>query len=88
MADVQVTCITKPDRNSRHEGITHIGGSGWRWPVSKVIESIRSGTNTFHTVANGRRANIEVVEGPRPYLRTKADGTWTDNLLALPQCSG
>jgi hypothetical protein len=88
MADAQVTCITKPDRNSRFEGITHIGGQGWRWPVSQVIESIRSGTNTFYTFSNGQRANIEVVDAPRPYLRTRADGLWNDNLLALPQCGG
>jgi frataxin-like iron-binding protein CyaY len=35
----------------------------------------------------GNRADVGVVTpatGPK-YLRTYADGTWTDNLLALPQ---
>ena len=36
----------------------------------------------------GPVAAIEVVDGPRPYLRTKADNVWNDNLLALPQCPG
>jgi hypothetical protein len=64
MADVLVTCITKPDPNSRYEGISHIGGAGWRWPVSQVVESIRNRTNTFYTFVNGKRAEISVVDGP------------------------
>jgi hypothetical protein len=88
MADALVSCITKPDPSSRHEGITHVGGPGWRWPVSQVIDSIRSRTNTFYTSVGGKRADIEVVDGPRPYLRTRADGLWNDNLLALPLCPG
>jgi hypothetical protein len=88
MADVQVTCITKPDPNSRHEGITHLGGAGWRWTVAQVIDSIRAKTNTFYTRVDGKRADIGVVEGARPYLRTYADKVWNDNLLALPQCGG
>ncbi len=88
MADVLVTCITKPDPNSRFEGITHVGGQGWQWPVSQVIESIRSRTNTFYTFVGGKRADLEVVDAPRPYLRTRADGVWNDNLLALSRCGG
>jgi hypothetical protein len=36
---------------------------------------------------NGRRINIAVyqLDGVN-YLRTYADGDWTDNLLALPLC--
>jgi hypothetical protein len=87
MADVQVTCINKQPRNNTHEGITHLGGAGWRWPRADVIASINAGTNTFHTLVAGRRANLAVVQGPSgPYVRTHADGQWNDNLLALPEC--
>ena len=87
MADVQVTCITKPDRNSSHEGITHLGGATWKWPRADVIRSIRAKTNSFYTLVGGRRADVGVVEGPHgPYVRTYADGVWNDNLLALPEC--
>jgi hypothetical protein len=90
MADVQVTCIVKRDPSSRHEGILQIGGTGgggWRLPAGEAIASIKAGTNTFYTFANGRRAEVAVVQGPTgPYLRTHADGQYNDNLLALPQC--
>jgi hypothetical protein len=88
MADVQVTCINKQPRNSTHEGITHLGGSGWKWTRSEVIQSIRGKTNTFYTRVNGTRADIGVVDGQNgPYVRTYADGKWNDNLLALPECA-
>ena len=87
MADAQVTCINKTPRNNPHEGITHLGGSGWRWTRQQVIDSIRNKSNTFYTQVNGKRADIGIVDGPSgPYLRTYADGTWNDNLLALPEC--
>ena len=89
MADVQVTCINKQPRDITHEGITHLGGSGWRWTRQQVIDSIEAKTNTFYTYVAGNRGNIGVVNGPNgKYLRTYADGKWNDNLLSLPECSG
>ena len=89
MADVRVTCINKQPRNNTHEGITHLGGSGWRWPRADVINSIENKSNTFHTLVGGNRAEIGVVNGPNgKYVCTYADGKWNDNLLALPECSG
>lgn len=90
MADVQVSCINKTPRNNPYEGITHLGGTGgggWRWTRQQVIDSIRNKTNTFYTQVGGKRADIGIVDGPNgPYLRTYADSTWNDNLLALPEC--
>ncbi|UYV15933.1 DUF3892 domain-containing protein [Porphyrobacter sp. ULC335] len=89
MADVQVTCINKQPRDNTHEGITHLGGSGWRWTRKQVIDSIEAKTNTFYTKVAGNRGNIGVVNGPNgKYLRTYADGKWNDNLLSLPECTG
>jgi hypothetical protein len=89
MADVQVTCINKQPRDNTHEGITHLGNpaNSWKWPRQQVIDSINSGSNTFYTRVNGKRADIAVVQGPHgPHLRTHADGVWNDNLLALAEC--
>lgn len=87
MADVQVTCINKQPRNNPHEGITHLGGDTWRWTRQQVIDSIKAGSNTFFTRVNGKRADIAVVKGSNgEYLQTHADGSWNNNLLALPEC--
>ncbi|MGE6385420.1 DUF3892 domain-containing protein [Pseudomonas sp. NPDC078416] len=92
MADVQVTCITKPNAQSTHEHITHLGNPAgkWMWTREQVIQSIDSKTNTFYVVdpVNGKRANIGVVRaaGKAPYVRTYSDGDWNNNLLSLNQC--
>lgn len=94
MADCQITCITKPNVHSAHEHITHVGNSGWsmkRLPVEEVIRMIKNGINTFYVKdARGNRADVGVVAATatrREHIRTYADGKWTDNLLALNQCS-
>ena len=92
MADVQVTCITKPHPLSPHEHISHVGNpqAGWEWTREQVVASIEAGTNTFYVrdKKTGKRADVGVVRpaGRAPYLRTHADGYWNDNLLALDQC--
>jgi hypothetical protein len=88
MADVKVSCINKQPRNDPYEGITHLGGNGWKWTRQQVIDSIEAKTNTFYTEVNGNRGNIGVVDGANgKYLRTHADGKWNDNLLSLPECA-
>ena len=91
MSDVRVTCITKPDRFGTHEHITHLGGNGWKWTREEVIRSIDARSNAFYVQDGaGRRADVRVVDpgnGRARYVRTYADGVWTDNLLALPPCS-
>lgn len=91
MADVQVTCISKPHPQSQHEHITHAGNPPrWVWRTEDVISSITMGTNSFFVLDRftGRRSEVGVVRptGRRPYLRTYADGIWNDNLLSLNQC--
>ena len=91
MADVQVTCINKPNRNSQHEHITHLGGNTWKWTRQQVIQSIDNRTNTFFVIdpVSGRRADVGVVrptDGRAPFVQTYADGVWTNNLLSLAEC--
>jgi hypothetical protein len=88
MSDLQVTCINKQPRNNPHEGITHLGGAGWRKTRQEVINLIRSGTNSYYTLVGGKRAAVAIRDGANgPYLQTQADGYWNDNLLALPECA-
>lgn len=88
MADVQITCITKNTRDDTHGGITHVGNSAGKWSRADVIAWIEAGQNTFYTVANNVRADVAVVNGASgKYLRTHADGQYTDNLLWLPACA-
>lgn len=92
MADAQVTCIVKPNAQSSHEHITHLGNPAgdWMWPREQVIRSIDEKSNTFYVLdpTSGKRADIGVVReaGKAPYLRTYADGRWDNNLLSLNQC--
>ena len=93
MGNYQVTCINKPDRSSKHEHITHIGNTAnnWRMTREEAITRIDSNRDSFYTLdSRGNRATVGVVRptSGRPYLRTYADGKWTDNLLALAECSG
>jgi hypothetical protein len=93
MADVKVTCITKPHPQSPHEHITRLGNPalGWKWTREDVIRSIDAGTNTFFVLDpnNGKRSEVGVIRptGRDPYVRTHADGDWNDNLLSLNQCT-
>jgi hypothetical protein len=97
MADVQVTCITKPHPQSPHEHITQLGNpsAGWTWPREQVIASIEAKSNTFYVLdpRTGKRADIGVVRaaGHAPYLRTYADGVWTticSHLTSAPYETG
>lgn len=92
MNEYEVNCINKPDRNSPHEHITHIGhsGNGWRITRETAISRIESKAEAYFTVdkSTGKRVYVGVVREPgkAPYLRTYADGKWNDNLLAQGEC--
>jgi 23S rRNA A2030 N6-methylase RlmJ len=94
MSEYLVTCVTKPDRFSTHEHITHIGNTADKWKITResAITQIDAKQAGFYTVdsGTGRRAYVGVVReaGKAPYLRTHADGTWNDNLLAQAECNG
>lgn len=92
MNQYQVTCINKPDRNSTHEHITHIGNSAgaWRLTREEAIKRIDAKKDGFYTLdpVSKNRAEVGVVRemGTAPFLRTYADGQWNNNLLSLPEC--
>ena len=92
MSDFLVNCITKPNRESRHEHITHIGNCEGHWRLTReaAIARIDAKKESFYTLdrQTGRRVDIAVVReaGRLPFLRTHADGKWNDNLLAQREC--
>jgi hypothetical protein len=86
---VYITAIS-PTNAGQHQHITDI-----RW-----VDSSRSTSNTMsrqRAVAWVRQGNtlvvagtdgpveVQVVDADPPYLRTVANGSFTDNLLALPK---
>jgi hypothetical protein len=91
---LQITGIRKPDPDDPHEAISH-----YRWhdnsdntngiderealikwmKANKVDAYVADGTDKVWCEIRENRYSTK-------YLQTYADGKWTDNLLALPQC--
>jgi hypothetical protein len=87
----QITCITKPNRQSTVEHITHVGGYGskhWKLNVETVITRIEGKIENFFVKVGHNEADVVVMSptGRRKYIRTEPDLTKVDNLLSLPEC--
>jgi hypothetical protein len=89
----QILFITKSNRLSPHERITHIGGlllnsSPWRLTQQKAIQMIERGEEGFYVSRNGGLAADVIVSISRlgnKYLTTERDGETQNNLLSLPE---
>src|SRR5437867_11127476 len=91
----RITCITKADRYSPVEHITHVGGFGssqWKLTVEEVmrrIESTGAAHEDFYVRVGNAEANVVVVPAApnkRKHIKTIPDSTPVDNLLSLPEC--
>jgi hypothetical protein len=90
---VQISCINKTPRQDPHLRISHVGGinaSGSRWELSEddAIAGIKQAQwNFFVNVTRAGRVDVIIAthEG-HEYLKTRADGLHSNNLLALPEC--
>jgi Protein of unknown function (DUF3892) len=87
----QITCITKPNRQSSVEHITHVGGYGsnqWKLDVETVIARIEGRLENFFVRVGHYETDVIVMSpiGRRKYIRTEPDLTKIDNLLSLPEC--
>jgi len=87
---VEVTAVHMAG-GDRHE---HIAEVKWTNPQTQATGSSTTATmvdwlenqNGQAYVSDGTNTvNIGVVDASPKYLRTYADGIWTDNLLALPR---
>jgi len=90
---IQITAV-RLSGGTTHEHITHLWwtnpadaktGDNTRAQIVTWIEDKKGQAYTSDT--GGHRAEVAVVTPPRgeKYLRTRADGVWTNNLLALPR---
>ena len=78
------------DGSARHERISSVR---WRNPETgaegqstreEMVKWISAG-NLGYVTDGARRVQVRVVDAQPPYIRTWADGVWSDNLLALPR---
>lgn len=74
-------------------GYEHIVEVKWRNPatnktgqssVQEIVTWIRNEKGVAKVTDGHRTADVIVVDAHPPYLRTIADGAYSDNLLALP----
>ncbi len=82
VADAEIKNV----RKDRSGNITHVGVTGrWDWPVTQVVASIESRSNTFY-VNCPQRADVYVAQtsAGRKFLKTTADTTTKNNLDNLP----
>ncbi|MGY4801344.1 DUF3892 domain-containing protein [Teichococcus aerofrigidensis] len=95
MADYRIDCINRPDHDSRHDRITHAGGSKpdgagrWKDTVPNIVRFIETKQHRFYTGNGNHRTWVGVrtsVAGHK-YIQTYANEQWNDNLLAQPECS-
>jgi hypothetical protein len=94
---IRITCINKSNgyHQDPHHAISHLGwaneengktGKNTRLEIYDWIKKengvayVRDARNNKATVRTREHAN-----GTK-FLQTYADGVWTDNLLALPEC--
>lgn len=89
---VQITDVKMAPSGQGHEAISHYfwkddsnGTSNWADKAS-MVDWVRGNPNQAWVGGPVKSAWVEVVEnsGGQPYLRTRADGVLSDNLLSLP----
>jgi hypothetical protein len=75
-------------------GHEHISSVQWRNPAdgstgqsskAEMVDWIKNKSGDARVTDGTNQVQVGVVDAATPYIRTYADGTWTDNLLALPQ---
>jgi hypothetical protein len=90
-----VTCISKDGgyHANPHKAISHLGftdsSGSYRTTRLEMYNFIEAGGSAYVKDRFGNTVYIgtAIHEGTK-YVRTYADGKWTDNLLALPECVG
>jgi len=88
---MQIKCISRTERMSPPERITHVGGyesSQWKMTLIEAIGKIESGDLVFFVQAHRRTVGVIVAVSPsgKKYLKAEADGDQPDTLLRLPEC--
>jgi Protein of unknown function (DUF3892) len=95
---IRITCINKSggDHADPHHAISHLGwvedGSGKTGKNTRVeiydwIEEKKGSAYVSDSRNNRAQVGTRINANGTKYLQTYADQVWTDNLLALPECS-
>jgi hypothetical protein len=88
---VEIVKVNLVNGGSGHE---HIAQVEWRNPAdgetgrssrAEMVDFIANKSGVAQVNDGRRKVDVKVVTATPPYLRTQADGFWTDNLLALPR---
>lgn len=89
----EITCIVKPDPQSPHERILRVGGAGFDFSLPEAVAMASRGDWQFFVKGPGligMEVDVFVNDtrpGVAPFLQTRSDGIWSNNLLSLPQCT-
>ena len=93
---IRITCINKSggDHVDPHHAISKLGwtedGTGKTDKSTRlqIYDWIKEGGVAYVLDARGNKASVKTREHANgtKFVQTYADGVWTDNLLALPEC--
>jgi len=76
---------------TQHEHIAEVqwrnpkSGAIGRWSRQQMVQFIDNNGDEVRVADGQGSVPVRVVEAKPRYIRTRADGRWTDNLLALPR---
>ena len=89
MTDVQITCINKTPGDDSYDGITHLGTATRKWTRQQVVIWINAKEHTFHTMKDGKRADIYVYDDKQrpPICRPTQMASGTTTCLRLMDVS-
>jgi hypothetical protein len=87
---VEITAVHLQDGNG-HEHITSVrwrnaaDGTAGEDTKASMVDWLRKPGSGAYVGGGANRAAVGIVDVAPPYLRTHADGNWTNNLLSLPR---
>ncbi len=92
MVELEVNCIIRAIRNGSEDEVVFLGNRSQHWCVSRevAIQRVAVRSEAYYTVdrGTGQRSYVAVdrPEGKPPRLRTMANGSWNNDLLAQGRC--
>jgi hypothetical protein len=93
MARLQITAV-RLSGGAAHENISHVFGPAFgERTTEEAVDDIESRTHSYFVIPGAARRAVAVravrpahhADAARVYLRTHANGVYTDSLLTLPR---
>jgi hypothetical protein len=88
---IRITHVRFADGLRDHEHITHVAWTSNKTTsqansCAEIVSWIDDGKGVAYVGTGAQQVRVDTVHpaGRDPYLRTRADGKWTNNLLSLP----